>query len=463
MKKVVVIGANGAGMSAASQVKRQKPDWDVMVFEKGAYISYAACGIPYYVQDVVSKFEKLVLVTPEMAIGERKLDLRINSEVTAIEPEAKTVTVEGPEGVYSESFDYLVMATGALPLTGDIKFKLSPDGSEKRVFFVNKLDDGVAIKALIEKGAVKKCAVIGAGYIGIEMMEAFKDRGLETHLVHRSSSLARSFEPEISEIVMAEIEKSGVVMHLNNSVIGVSESVAGDNSNNNGEGAVTVHTEKGDLRFDLAILGTGVIPNSELAGRCGIETGVKGSVRVNEYMQTNIPYIYAVGDCAETKSLVTGKPLHIALALKANKEGVIAGKHICGLQESFPGVLGSAITKFFELGIARTGLTFGEAEEEGFEPVKIKLSAGSKAHYYSGAGKMNIVLIASQKDGRLLGAQLTGPEDSVKRIDVYATAITAAMTIDDIYNLDLAYAPPFSPVYDPVVLSGRIGRKTWSS
>ncbi len=447
MKKVVVIGANAAGMSSASQVKRQKPDWQVIVLEKGPYISYAACGIPYYVQGLVSELKQLVTVTAREALEDRGLELRLNWNVKQIDPVKKTVTAETPDGILSESFDFLVIATGGLPLTEGISFSPSP-----RIFTINSLSDGEAIRSLIDKFQVKKCAVIGGGYIAIEMLEAFKVRSLETHLIHRRDELAASFEKEISHILLEEMKKEGVILNLKYTVSSISSGYSG----------VTVHTDKGDLDYDLAVIATGVKPNSKLAADCGIATGVKNAIRVNEYMQTNYPYIYSAGDCAETRHLVNGKPFYAALALKANREGLTAGANICGGREVFRGILGTAITKFCNLGVARTGLTLAEAEKNGFKTLKYKLSSNSKAHYYPGNEQITAIIIANKENGHVLGAQLAGAEDSVKRIDVYATAIASGLTVEDLFHLDLAYAPPFSPVYDPVILSGRIGRKNFN-
>ncbi len=444
MKKIIVLGGNAAGMSAASQIKRQKPDWDVTVFEKGSYISYGACGIPYYIQGLVPKLESLITVTPEDAVKKRNLNLKLGHEATAIDPEAKNVTIKGPDGTATESFDYLLIATGARPMQAGIDYSPS-----KRIHTVHTMDDADGLYSFIEAESPKKCAVIGGGYIAIEMLEALKDRGLETHMIHRREDLSRTFEKEISDIAMAEIEKEGIVLNLNRSVT----KVIGNNA------AVDVHIAREILKYDLVVVGAGVEPNSLIASECGIETGVKNSVRVNEYLQTNYPYIYSAGDCAETKDIITGKPVYVPLALKANKEGVVAGGNISGGREAFPGVLGTAITKFFNLGLARTGLTLDEAEEHGFEAIRYTVKTGSKAHYYPGSGQLTAVLIAENKGGRLLGAQLAGPVDSVKRIDVYATAIAAKMTLNQIFQLDLAYAPPFSPAYDPVVTAARVGRK----
>lgn len=444
MKKVVIIGGNAAGMSAASQVKRQQPEWDVSVYEKGLYISYGACGIPYHVQGLVTHLEQLITVTPEEAIKKRNLNLKLNCEVTAIDPRGNSITVNTPDGTITENFDYLVIATGARPLKTELEYSPS-----KRVYSVHSLDDSETLRGFVETGKPEKCAVIGGGYIAIEMLEAFKERGLETHLIHRRDELSRTFEKEISDLAIAEMAREGVVLNLNQPVSRVVE------QNN----SVEVHTDREILEYDLVVVATGVEPNSVLAQNCGIETGVKNSIRVNEYLQTNFPHIFAAGDCAETKDIITGKPVYVPLALKANKEGVIAGVNVSGGREKFPGVLGTAITKFCNLGLARTGMTLAGAEKNGFEAVRYTVESNSKAHYYPGRGTLTAVIIADKKSGRLLGAQLAGPVDSVKRIDVYATAITAELTINQVFQLDLAYAPPFSPVYDPVVLTGRVGRK----
>ncbi|MGM0652689.1 MAG: FAD-dependent oxidoreductase [Bacillota bacterium] len=444
MKKVIVIGGNAGGLSAASQVKRQQPDWDVIVLEKGQHISYAACGIPYHVEGIVPDLDNLKGVSPDDARKKRKLDLRLNSEVTEIDPEQKTVTFKSEQGKNSADFDYLVIATGARPMQSGIRYSPS-----KRVYNAHTLEDSEAMRSFIEKEKPKSCAVVGGGYIAIEMLEAFLARGVETHLFHRRDSLSRSFEKEISDLVLAEMEKEGVKLHLNKAV----KEVIDNNS------SVEVYSEEEAASFDMVVVATGVEPNSDLARDAGIETGIKGSIKVNQYMQTNYPYIYSAGDCTETINIVSRQPVFIPLALKANKEGVAAGANISGGKEAFPGVLGSAITKFRDLGLARTGLTLAEAEKNGFKAVRFSVTAGSKSGYYPGVGPLTAVLIAEEETGRLLGAQLAGPVDGVKRIDVYATAITVKMSMEDIFQLDLAYAPPFSPVYDPVVLTGRVGRK----
>lgn len=442
--EVVIIGGNAAGMSAASQVKRQKPDWPVTVLEKGPHISYASCGIPYYVQGLVQEIESLVAVTPREAVEKRNINLKLKHEALAIDPEKRTVLVQNAQETYLKPFDRLLLATGARPQKSNIDFKISP-----RIFTIHNLEDGQALRAFIRQEKPSSCAVIGGGYIAIEMAEAFKDIGLKTHLIHRRDSLTVTFEKEISDLVFAAMEKEGVIKLLNEPVTKIEEH----------QNQVEVTTENSSFAFDFVVVATGMEPVNELALNCGIKTGPKGAISVDEYLQTNVAGIFAAGDCCATKNLVTGKEIFTPLALKANKEGVTAGVNISGGKEKFPGTLGSAVTKFFDLGLARTGLTLAEAEKNGLEALKFKVIAGSKARYFTGFGPLTTVLIAEKESGRLLGAQLAGPLDAVKRIDVYATAITAKMSLQDLYELDLAYSPPFSPVYDPVVLAGRVGRK----
>lgn len=443
MKKLVVVGGNAAGMSAASQVKRLKPDWEVIVFEKTNHISYAACGMPYYLEGMVENIEDLVELSPKEAIEKRKIDLRLQHKVIKIDPQGKMVVVEGPKGKEEESFDYLVISTGSLPETAGLKYEKSD-----RIFTFKWLEDAQAIDIFIKEHKPRKAAVIGGGYIGLEMVEALKERGLETHLVHRREDLARAFEREVSDLLKEKMKSEGVILNLNTSI---------KNIRTVGK-KVVIDTQGGSLEYDLVLLGLGAFPDTALAKEAGIELGVKGSIKVNRYLQTNYDYIYAAGDCVEAINMVSGKPVYAPLAPKANKEGMMAGMNIAGEKAEFQGVWGTSVVKLFDIAVARTGLTMEEAAEK-FNPVKINLTSRTRAKYYPGSTEMFSLLIADKGSGRLLGAQLVGPVDAVKRIDVYATALYNKMTLQDIFNLDLAYAPPFSPVYDPILLAARIGRK----
>lgn len=438
------MGGNAAGLSAASQVKRLKPDWEAVVFEKGKYVSYAGCGMPYHIEGIVPHFEDLIELTPEVAVQERKIDLRLNCTVTAVDPGKKELRVDTPEGMRTEKFDYLLIATGALPITEGIRLEKS-----NRIFTIKDLTDTKEILRFIEEKKPRKCAVVGGGYIAVEMLESFKGRDLETHMIHRRSDLANTFEKEISTIIKNKMQEKGIILNLNKAVQKLKEK----------KNRIVVVTDQEELEYDFVLVATGVKPNTEILAGTPLQLGIKNAVKVNPYLQTNFDYIFAAGDCAETTNLITGKPAYVPLAPKANKEGFLAGINICGGREKFPGILETAITKFFDLGIARTGLSLDAAEKNGFNAVKFTFSSPSKAKYFPGTGNLNSVIIMNKTDGRILGAQLAGPLDSVKRIDVFSTVITNKMSVNDVFKLDLAYSPPFSPVFDPVILAARIGRK----
>jgi len=442
--KCVIIGGDAAGISAASQIRRMKPDWQVTVYEKGYYISYAACGMPYYVADAVHELDDLIELTPEEAVSSRGIDLCLGHEVTGIDPGNRSVTVQSGSKVFSDTWDRLMIATGASPACMGI-----PVHEMKSVHTINSLPQAEALKSYIKSARPARMAVIGGGYIGLEMAEAVRSLGIETILVHRREDLHRAFEKEISDIIKNKLRDEGVILHFGHSL----ETITEDES-----GAIVV-TDGGDLRVDGAVLAVGVEPNSKLAIDAGIGTGRAGAIRVNEFMETDLSGIYAAGDCATATLAGFGMEVHAPLALKANKQGRIGGTNMAGVREPFAGVLNTAITKIFDLGVARTGLSFAEAESLGLNPVKYTVESRDRARYYPGMQKIHSLVIVSKKDRRVLGAQLAGALSAVKRIDVYSTAIYNRMTIDRLMDLDLAYAPPFSPVYDPVLLASRIGSR----
>jgi NADPH-dependent 2,4-dienoyl-CoA reductase/sulfur reductase-like enzyme len=442
--KVVIIGGDAAGMSAASQIKRQKPEYEVIVFERGEYISYAACGIPYFVGGAVSRLEELVEVSPEEAREKRKVDLRLGHNVVAIDPVQRTVSVVSNSGSFDESFDCLIIATGARPQTLGIDARLY-----EYAFTMNDLYDADRIHRYIAEAKPKRVAVIGGGYIGLEAVESFSGRGIETMLIHRRKELHRSFEKEISDIILNKLAEKGVTLHLGSAFRGLEQ-------RSNGIGIIS---DDSVIDADAVLLAIGVVPNSELAAEAGIILGANGAVRVNEFMETNIEGIYAAGDCATSNLVTFPIEVHAPLALKANKQGLIAGMNVAGARESFAGVMNASITKIFNLGVSRTGLSFAQAQELGLEPQKIMVQSRDRARYYPDSAQITSLVIVSKKDRRILGAQLAGKLDSVKRVDVYTTAIHNNMTIDQVFDLDLAYAPPFSPVYDPVLLAARVARK----
>ncbi|HNQ84645.1 MAG TPA: FAD-dependent oxidoreductase [Deltaproteobacteria bacterium] len=442
--RVIVIGGDAAGMSAASQVKRQRPEYEVIVFERGEYISYAACGVPYYVGGAVAGLDDLVEVSPEEAREKRRVDLRLRHTVVAIDPSKRTVTVEHDGAQAVEPYDRLLIATGARAQSMGIDV-----GAYPNVFTMNDLYDAARIREFLVDRKPRSVAVIGGGYIGLEACESFRQQGVETTLVHRREDLHRSFEKELSDIIKEKLTEQGVSLSLGRPFSGLEQ--RGDR--------IGIVRDVDVLEFDAVLLAVGVEPNSDLAKAAGVELGASRAIRVNEFMETSVAGIYAAGDCATARLTTFGLEVHAPLALKANKQGLIAGMNIAGGREAFAGVLNTAITKVFDLGVARTGLSFDQAVELGLDPEKVVVTSRDRARYYPGAMPMTSLVIIGRKDRRVLGAQLSGRIESVKRIDVYVCALSNRMTIDQVFDLDLAYAPPFSPVYDPVLLAARVARK----
>jgi len=281
------------------------------------------------------------------------------------------------------------------------------------------------------------------------MIEALREQGMETHLIHRRDSLSKIFEKEISDSILSKMKENKVKLHLSKNIKQIEDT----------EDFVSIYTDKDIINTDFVILAIGVSPNTNFCKDTGIKLGIKNSVKVNEFLQTNYNYIYSAGDCAETTNIITGEKVFTPLALKANREGMLVGLNISGSNEKFAGVTETAITKIFNIGIARTGITLERALKLGLDAVKFNFLSGTKARYYPNSERIKSYVIIERGTGKVLGAQLVGPLDSVKRIDVWATAIYNKMTLNDVFNLDLAYSPPFSPVWDPVILAARIGKK----
>ena len=435
----VVVGGDAAGMSAASKAKREDPDLEVVVFERGEWVSYAACGMPYYVKGAVDELEDLVAVTPEEFREQREVDLRTGHEVVGVDPGARTVRVAGPDGAFDQPYDHLLVATGASavepPFDG-----MDLDG----VFTIHSLDEADAIEEYIAER--ETAAVVGGGYVGIEMAEAFAERGLEVHLYEALPHVLQPFGEPVAEIVENHLREQGVELHLETPVSGF----VGDSAV---EG-VDLGTET--LPADVAIVGVGVEPNVDLAADAGVELGPTGAIAVDEYGRTNREDVYAAGDCAEAGHAVTGEPTHVPLALTANRAGRAIGSTVAGTRTPVGETVGTAIVKAFDLGAARTGLVDEDrAREAGFDPVSATVSAPTRAHYYPGGSELQVTLLADTDTGRLLGGSLVGRE-GVKRVDTVATALTAGLTVTGLQNADLAYAPPFSPVWDPVLTAAKV-------
>lgn len=450
-KKVIVIGGVAAGPKAASRIKRLSPDTEVTVIEKNEFISYAGCGLPYYISGVV-KNQADLMNTPTGTVRDTNFfknvkDVKMlnRTEAISIDRAKKEVRVlssnDNKEDVLS--YDDLIFATGATPIKPGI------EGIElKNIFMLHSIEDSQNIKKLVEDKAIKNAVIIGAGLIGLEMAEAFKALGLNVTILEKLPRILSFLDEEISMLVLNHLKSKGIEVVLNAEVIKFLGS----------EFVKDVETKSGNFSCDIAIAALGVRPNVKLAKQAGINIGVTGAIAVNDKMQTNDPNIYAIGDCAETINLITKRSVYVPLGSTANKQGRVAANDICGVKDSFPGILQTSICKVFDFGVAKTGLSEAEAINAGFDVVTVLSPSPDRPHFYPGAKPIFIKLIVDKKTRVLLGSQIIGPGDIDKRIDIAATAITASMTVDTIANLDLAYAPPYSPAMDNIITAVNIAR-----
>jgi NADPH-dependent 2,4-dienoyl-CoA reductase/sulfur reductase-like enzyme len=438
---LVVVGGDAAGMSAASKAKRENPEIDVIVFEKGQWVSYAACGMPYYVKGAVEELDDLVTVTPAQFRDERDVDLRTGNEVVDIDPESETVTVEGGSETFDQPYDHLLVATGASAIEPPFD-GMDLDG----VFTIHDMDEAGEIEQYVADQSPETAAIVGGGYVGIEMAEALAAHDVTVHLYEMLPHVLQPFGEPVAERVEEHLREQGVTLHLETAVSGFS-----------GDGDVErVHFDDTSAPADIAIVGVGVEPNVDLAAEAGIELGPTGAIATDEFGRTNHENVYAAGDCAEARHVVTGKPDHVPLALTANRAGRAIGQTVTGTPTPVGEIAGTAIVKAFDLGAARTGVVDEDrAREAGFDPVSVTISAPTRAHYYPGGVELAVTLLADRETGELLGGSLVGREGA-KRVDTVATALHAGMTVSELQNADLAYAPPFSPVWDPVLTAGKV-------
>jgi NADPH-dependent 2,4-dienoyl-CoA reductase/sulfur reductase-like enzyme len=441
--RLVVIGGDAAGMSAASQARRRRTpdDLEIVAFERGLHTSYSACGLPYLASKVVEDWRSLVARSPREH-AERGIDARTRHEVEEIDLANRRVRVRDlDQGTTSdEAWDLLMIATGAAPMRPPI-----PGIELPGVFGLSTLQDGIDLRAAIDAGPAS-AVVIGGGYIGIEAAEALVRRGVRTTLVERGSQVMGNIDPEMGARVGDAVRKLGIQLLLDEPV----EAVEGD-----GGGVKAVRTAARTIAADLVVLGLGTRPRAELAEAAGIPIGSTGAIVVNERQQTPVEGVWAAGDCVEVRHLVSNRPVNFHLGTIANKQGRIAGINIGGGYATFPGVLGTAITRVCEIEVARTGLTTGDLAPLGLEHEWETTESTTRAGYMPDAGGVAVKILAERRSGRLLGAQIVGEEGAAKRIDVLATALWNNMDIHDMVSLDLSYAPPFSPVWDPVLIAVR--------
>jgi len=463
----VVVGGDAAGLSAASKFRRENPDGDVVVFEKGNWISYAHCGTPYYVKGEVDRLTDLLSLSPEEA-AERGIDLRRGHEVVAVDTDTETVTVERDGERFEQPYGELLIATGARAVSDPI-----PGADREMAFTLHGLDSAAAIRAaltapgeravdttidaldteLVERYADReppeRVAIVGGGYVGIEMAEAFRAHGLETHLFQRSGHLLQPFGEAVGERVADHLREQGVELHLNTAV----SELAG------GESVEAVVHENGRVPVELALVGIGIAPNTDLLDGTPVELGDSGAITVDDYGRTSVENVYAAGDCAQARHTVTGESTWVPLGLTANRAGRAIGQTVAGEPEPVGDVAGTAVVKAFELECGRVGLLDDEdASGAGFDPVSVTIEAGSRSGYYPGGSETTVTLTADRISERVIGGSIVGRDRAAIRIDTLATALESDLTVAELERLDLAYGRPFSPVWDPILVAAKVLR-----
>lgn len=440
--KVVIVGGVAGGATAAARIRRLDERAEIIIFERSGYISYANCGLPYYIGGVIREAAALAVQTPESFYERFRVDVRTRHEVVELLPGEKCVIVKNLESgeIFRESYDKLLLAPGAHPLVPPM-----PGTDAKRLFTLRTVEDTLKIREFVERERPRSAVLAGGGFISVETAENLREAGLEVSVVQNQLQLMNPFDPEIAAFIHLEMERHGIKLYLGCSVEGFAE---------RGERIEVLLKDREPLAADMAVMALGVAPETSLAKKAGLALGMRGSILVNERMETSVPDIYAVGDAVQVRHSVSGEPALIALAGPANKQGRIAADNICGGDSRYTGTLGSSILKIFDLTAASSGLNEAAAVKAGFKVGKVYLSPMSHAGYYPGGSVMTMKLVYERESWRLLGAQIIGGEGVDKRIDVLAAAIQAKGDIRALKDLQLAYAPPFSSGKDPVNIAG---------
>ena len=442
MARVVVIGGDAAGMSAAAQASRGARPVDLVVFERTDRTSYAACGLPYFVGGLVPEAERLVARSPEQHRA-NGIDVRTRHEVVGIDVEARTIEAHDLDAgrTTREAYDELVVATGAAPIVPAL-----PHVDAGGITAIHTIPDAVRLDAAIRDLAPRRAVVVGGGYIGIEMVEALLRRGLDVTLVEKLPQPMATLDADMAERVGSALDSLGVGLRLGTGVVGFGAGADGR--------VRSVETETGEIEADLVVLAIGVRPNVRLAADAGIALGPTGAIATDARMAAR-DGVWAAGDCAESFHRVSGRPAWIALGTHANKQGRVVGLNVSGTHARFPGVIGTAVTKVGDHEIGRTGLTEREAAAAGFDAVARSITGSTRAHYYPDAAPITVKVVAERGSGRMLGAQIVGGPEAAKRIDALAVAVWNEMTVDEFAQLDLGYAPPFAPVWDAPLIAAR--------
>lgn len=440
--KVVIMGGVAAGATAAARLRRLDEQAEILIFERSGYISYANCGLPYYIGDVITDPEALTLQTPEQFFARFRVQVRVRHEVTALHPERKTVSVTdlATGRTFEESYDKLILAPGARPTQPRL-----PGVGLERVFTLRTVEDTFRIKEFIQKNKPRSAVLAGGGFIGLELAENLRELGMEVTIVQRPKQLMNPFDADMAALIHAEMRRHGVQLALGSTVEGFAST---------NRGVEVLRKDEPSLQADMVVLAIGVTPDTALAKSAGLALGIKDSILVNDRMETSVPDVYAAGDAVQVRHAVTGQDALISLAGPANKQGRIIADNICGMDSRYTGSQGSSVVKVFSMTAAATGVNEKNARNAGFDPEAVILSPMSHAGYYPGGRLMTMKLIYDKPTLRVLGAQIVGYEGVDKRIDVLATAIHAGMTAPQLKELDLAYAPPYSSAKDPVNMAG---------
>ena len=442
--KIVIVGGVAGGATAAARIRRLDEKAEIVVFERSGYISYANCGLPYYIGGTIEDEGDLTLQTPESFYKRFRVGMNVYHEVTAIHPEKKTVTVKNLQNgeVFEESYDKLILSPGAKP----VKPKFEGIDSDK-IFTLRTVEDTLKIKKHIDENHPKSAVIVGGGFIGIEVAENLSELGIDVTLVEAADQLMAPFDRDMASFIHSEVRKNGVNLMLGRFVEGFA----------NSEDGIDIKLKNSPtLHADMVVMAIGVAPETALAKDAGLELGIKGSIVVNDRMETSVPDIYAVGDAVQVKNFVTDENALISLAGPANKQGRIAADNICGIESRYGGSQGSSVIKIFDMTAASTGINEKTAKSVGISCDKVILSPMSHAGYYPGGKIMTMKVLFEKDTFRLLGAQIVGFDGVDKRIDVIATAIRAGLKAYKLSELDLAYAPPYSSAKDPVNMAGFI-------
>lgn len=445
-QKLLVIGGVASGTKAAAKAIRENPDLEVTVLTEEDYISYAGCGLPYYIGNVIKDKKHLTVMTPEK-FKEKDITVLLRHRAEKIVPAEKKVIAKDlvTGDVKDFAYDKLVLATGAKPVVPPI-----PGVGLKNVYTLRSVTDALKIREAVEKEGIKKAVVVGGGFIGLEVAENLTLQGVKVTLVELLDQILPNFDREIALLAEKYLKEKGIEIHTGDKAVAVEGDADGK--------AKALVTEKMKIDTDMVLLSIGVKPNTQLAAEAGVELGVKGAIKVNENMETNIPDIYAVGDCAENINLITGRPAWYPMGSTANKMGRVAALNLYpkGEKESLKGVLGTTVVKLFDMNVARTGLSEREARNAGYDVVTVLVPAHDRAHYYPGAKNIITKLVVDRASHRVLGAQIIGEGVVDKPIDIIATVITFKGTVEDVSKLDLAYAPPFSSAMSSTIVAANV-------